>query len=962
MKSTDGSPAANENNIQQRSTGLLLITDIGSTTTKALLLTRGSDNKLRFVSMADVPTTVEKPDEDVCIGVSRAIQILESQTGEMLSRGKGMPSVPYLTTSSAGGGLQMLVFGLTSTETGRIAENTACGAGGVILRTITIDDELPAVKKMMYMQDLHPDMILLAGGTDGGAIAGVVRLAELLTLANPQPKFRQNMKIPLVFCGNREARPFIQQVLKDTFDISIADNVRPSMTELNTGPARHEVHRLFMENVMERAPGYSELKNYTISDILPTPAAVENILKLYGDSQNESVVMMDMGGATTDIFSSISGEYCRTVAANTGMSYSISNVLADVGIEAIMCHLPPSFIESEIRNYIFNKTLAPTSVPSTPGEELLEQAVAIEGAKSAWADHMEACFKTSRVGFLDRMKQRNRKEFDEVFYTCETESSFKISDIGSIIGAGGIISHSDRIDALWILAEAFLPKGITRIAIDRHFRSPHLGVLSEIDSEAALSLFKEECLREIGWVVAPTGKIEKDRMVLEVHDSNSGRDWKVRGGEILFLKSGGNLNFSTVKDVMLGSNGIEHLSTDLPVIIDCRGRGEHKLDIPMARSGITEFEHEDITFSSKLSPEHGGIETGDWEIEYRLPYEGDIFVSEGDCIEPGTLIGENRFEPARLFIIDLNRTTGYDRHLTPDEVRSGLLVSVGDTVNLNQPLYKVHRKGMTGFDFTFRSTVRGMIIKIEKNGLIILREIQDYDEKPHIVDVAGQLGIKPRHIRGYLKFKLGDFVGAEQVLASDLSKPIFVKAPSSGILKHIDLKKGTVMLQYDINPVKMCSHVHGTVSGVIKGQSATVRGTGTKLQGVIGFGGKNSGPLSEILNLESGTLQEGSIVFSSKPIDEPFLRRASESGVSGIIAPSIPAHDWVSFYGKELGVAITGDENIPFTMILTEGFGNISMNDESADFLRNSEGNTASMSGRTQIRAGVTRPLFLISD
>lgn len=961
MKSIDSTSDAVGNHMQQRSTGLLLITDIGSTTTKALLLSRDGDNKLKFASMADVPTTVEKPDEDVCIGVSRAIQMLESQTGEMLSRGKSMPSVPYLTTSSAGGGLQMLVFGLTSTETGRIAENTACGAGGVILRTITIDDELPAVEKMMYIQDLHPDMILLAGGTDGGAIAGVVRLAELLTLANPQPKFRQNMKIPLVFCGNREARPFIQQVLKDTFEISIVDNVRPSMTELNTDPARQEVHRLFMENVMERAPGYSELKNHTISDILPTPVGVENILKLYGDSQNESVVMMDMGGATTDIFSSISGEYSRTVAANTGMSYSISNILADVGIEAITRHLPPSFKESEIRNYIFNKTLAPTSVPSTEGEALLEQAVAIEGARSAWADHMETCFKTSRVGFLDRMKQRNRKEFDEVFYTCKTESSFIVSDIGTIIGAGGIISHSDTIDAFWILAEAFLPKGITRIAIDRHFRCPHLGVLSEIDSEAALNLFREECLREIGWVVAPTGKIVRNRTALEVHDSNSNRDWKVCGGEILFLKSGGNLNLTTSEDVILCSNGIEHLSTDLPIIIDCRGRGEHGLDIPLSRSGITEFEHRDITFSSKLSPEHGQIKTGDWEVEYRLPYEGEIFVSEGDHIEPGTLLGENRFEPPRLFIIDLNRIPGYDRHLTPEEVRSGLLVGVGDTINLNQPLYKVHRKGITGFDFTFRSTVRGMIIKIEKNGLIILREIQDYDEKPHIVDVAGQLEIKPRHIKAYLKFKQGDFVGAEQVLASDLSRSIFVKAPSSGILKEIDAKKGTVTLQYDINPVKMHSHVHGSVSEVIQGQSATVQGTGTRLQGVIGFGGKNSGPLNEILNLENGTLLEGAIVFSLKPIDESFLRRAAESGVSGIIAPSIPAYDWVSFYGKELGVAITGDENIPFTMILTEGFGNIPMNDESADFLRNSEGNTASMSGRTQIRAGVTRPLLLVS-
>lgn len=140
----------------------LLVTDIGSTTTKALLI--GNQNgTLSFVGSIEVPTTVEKPEEDVKIGIRKAVKLLEEQTGTLLTDSSGNLNVPYLTTSSAGGGLQMLVFGLTSVETGRVAEMTAYGAGGVVLRTMTIDDEMPKVEKMRLMRDLHPDLILMAG-------------------------------------------------------------------------------------------------------------------------------------------------------------------------------------------------------------------------------------------------------------------------------------------------------------------------------------------------------------------------------------------------------------------------------------------------------------------------------------------------------------------------------------------------------------------------------------------------------------------------------------------------------------------------------------------------------------------------------------------------------------------------------------------------------------------------------
>jgi len=944
-----------------RNTGLLLVTDIGSTTTKGLLLQKNDDGQgYQFIAMADSPTTVEKPDEDVRIGVRRVIEALEKLSGERLSRDGGMPSVPYLTTSSAGGGLQMLVVGLTSTETGRIAENTACGAGGVVLRTVTIDDSLSAVEKMMHIQELHPDMVLLAGGTDGGDIAGVVRLAELLKLANPQPKFMEDMKIPLVFCGNIDARDFVLEVLGDTFDMHIVDNVRPSMTILNLDPARREVHNLFMENVMERAPGYSDLKDFTVSDILPTPAGVERILEIYADSIGGDIVMMDMGGATTDIFSKLSGVLTRTVAANTGMSYSMSNVLADCGMESLMNNLPPGFEPGPVRNYIYNKTLSPTALPVTLSEEQVEQAIAIEGARSAWSDHLRVCEKNTRIGFQDRRKMQDRKEFRDTFNPVSEESPISTSDVALIIGAGGVISHLNGTDALRIIADGFLPQGLTRIAVDRHFRSPHMGVLSTIDPNTALDLFRNECLEDVGWVLAHPGPMKNGQSVLSVSDRATAEEFTLRSGDVLVLDKGGDLHFTFHQGTLPA--GEQELRTDLPVLLDCRGRGGHFNGISLTESLDGLPEGTPTAMVNGLIPEPGSVTEGPWELEYRLPYEGDILVSQDDQVTPGSILGENRFDPPRLYVIDLNRIPGYDRHLTSEEIIEGLCLHEGDEVQTHQALYKISRKGITGYDFTFHSPVRGRITRIEKSGLVIVREMQDYDEKPHVVDIAGPLGLKPKHITSQLKFRKGDFVTAGQSLASDLSRNVFIKSPTTGMLKDIDTTNGTVTIQYDIRPVRMLCNLEGRVGKIVPNLSVTVRGTGAVLSGVIGFGGKCSGTLFAADAISDIPDKAGTLLFSKKSIDRAYLMRAAETGAAGIIAPSLEASEWVEYYGSELGVALTGDEDIPFTVILTSGFGSFDMAPATSDFLTEAEGRVAGLSGMTQVRTGVTRPTAIICD
>ena len=119
-------------------------------------------------------------------------------------------------------------------------------------------------------------------------------------------------------------------------DLTLVDNIRPTLEQENLKPSRDKIHDLFMEHVMAQAPGYKKLMDWTDVPIMPTPGAVGEIIKKIAKEEQISVVGVDIGGATTDVFSVFKGQFNRTVSANLGMSYSICNVLAEAGTEEVL--------------------------------------------------------------------------------------------------------------------------------------------------------------------------------------------------------------------------------------------------------------------------------------------------------------------------------------------------------------------------------------------------------------------------------------------------------------------------------------------------------------------------------------------------------------------------------------------------------------------------------------------------
>lgn len=485
---------------------IILVTDCGSTTSKARLFKKCGE-EYRFVTSGEAPTTVEAPYEDITVGVRNAVREIEEITGLTLLRREGIlirsgeeKGVDvYLTTSSAGGGLQMMVAGVIKTMTAESAERASLGAGAIVMDVMSTDDDRPLHEKIKQIRQLRPDMVLIAGGTDGGAITQVVELGEVLRAAAPKARLGGEFKLPVVYAGNRNARTEIERMLGDEFALKIVDNIRPTMDEEKPEAARQAIHELFMEHVMSHAPGYDRLMKWTEAPIMPTPGAEGLMFQTVAKAYRANVLGVGLGGATTNIYSSFKEQFVRSVSANLGMSYSICNVSKEAGIGNIIRWLPFKVDETDVKNKLRNKMIRPTTIPQTLDDLMIEHAVAREAIRLGFQHH-KSLARPLRGVKVDR-------DMSDIFdQRSFKETYINMMEVDWIVGTGGLLSHAPRrAQSALILIDAFQPEGVTKLAQDSVFMIPHLGVLSTVHPRAAMEIFEKDCLIKLGTCIAPRG-------------------------------------------------------------------------------------------------------------------------------------------------------------------------------------------------------------------------------------------------------------------------------------------------------------------------------------------------------------------------------------------------------------------------------------------------------------------------
>ena len=361
----------------------------------------------------------------------------------------------------------MMVAGVVKKMTAESAQRAALGAGAIVMDTIAVDDGRLAYQKIERIRQLRPDMVLVAGGIDGGTVSHVVEIAEILAASDPRPRLGSGYNLPVIYCGNTHAQPQVGELLRDKTDLRFLPNIRPVLEKEELGPAREEIHNLFMEHVMAQAPGYKKLLDWTHAPIMPTPAAVGKIIQTVARENGINVIGVDIGGATTDVFSMFAGIFNRTVSANLGMSYSVCNVLVETGIDNILRWLPFSIAPAELKNRIRNKMIRPTTIPHTLEDLLIEQAIAREALGLAFAHHKTWRWAPGCAPALKAMPS-NRPA---------ARNLHRHAGAGSL-GGQRRRSHAPRRSERH---EWWTPSSrVTRLAVDSIFAMPQLGVLSEI--------------------------------------------------------------------------------------------------------------------------------------------------------------------------------------------------------------------------------------------------------------------------------------------------------------------------------------------------------------------------------------------------------------------------------------------------------------------------------------------------
>jgi hypothetical protein len=509
-----------------------LVVDIDSRTTRAILVERTASG-YRLGGVSETQTTMEDPVLDVTVGVKTALAELEGSAGKKVLDGdKPSADHRFMASSSTGGGLHMVVGGVTGMISGESAQRAALGAGALLMDQFSKDDGKPQFKKVSKLRSLKPDIMLMAGGTDGGAVAQVLEMAELVNAADVKPRFGREYQLPFIYAGNVEIRDRVKKVLgEEHYATKMVENVRPVISKENLGPAREGIYDAYMEHVIVHSPGYDKLLRWTEEPLLPTQAAVGKLLYAYAEARAVNLIGVDVGGETTDVYSVFNGIFNRSLNADIGITYGVMNIVKETGLGNVMRWLPPEMDEQDVRNTVGNMMLHEYETLS-PEQMIVQAAVAREAVRLGLEKHKYIASRLKGT-LVDRT-------LSDMFNQALEQTIINLFKTQVVVGKGKVFTDQSAQESAMILVDSLEPMGVTEIMVDRSSIMPHLGTLLGVNHDAALQILVEESLTSLAMCIAPMGKAREGEEAVTVQLTVDGSEMveSVRVGNIRVVPLG----------------------------------------------------------------------------------------------------------------------------------------------------------------------------------------------------------------------------------------------------------------------------------------------------------------------------------------------------------------------------------------------------------------------------------------
>ena len=242
----------------------------------------------------------------------------------------------------------------------------------------------------------------------------------------------------------------------------------------------------------------------------------------------------------------------------------------------------------------------------------------------------------------------------------------------------------------------------------------------------------------------------------------------------------------------------------------------------------------------------------------------------------------------------------------------------------------------------------------------------------HTVRAAQMLHVEPQEVEGYLLKRPGEKVEAGELIAE--TKGLWglfkaaLKSPIAGVREDVSTVSGHVRIREAPRRVEVLAHIAGRVESVIEGEGAALSARAAQVQGIFGIGGERRGHIKVLCSERTARLRAedigecaGGVIVAGAGAEAAAIRAAAEAGAVGLVVGAVRDEVVREYLGYDIGVAITGQEDVPLTLILTEGFGELPMARRTWDLLTSLEGQLASIDGATQIRAGVIRPEVIVT-
>jgi hypothetical protein len=551
----------------------LLAIDVGSVNTRASLFDV-VDGRYRLVATGRSSSTAEPPLLDISEGVRLSLHHLQTITGRRLvdeTEGLIVPASREgagvdvcVATTSAGPKVRTVLVGLMPGFSVDSARRLSVSTYLDVVEEIGLMDRRREEEQIDLIVAARPDLILIVGGTDGGATTSVLRMVEMVSLAvGLIPEADQPM---VVFAGNRHLGASIADRLGDRMRIALVPNLRPGIDQEDLGPVRIRLAEAISEARSAKVSGFEELAKWSGGALLSSADAfgrvVRYLSKVY--DRGKGVLGLDLGASQTTVAASFDGDLRMSVRMDLGMGVALPGLLKHSSLSKVVRWLPMEGSESEVRDYIHNKALRPGTVPVEPAELHMEFALARQVIRSALF---------AARGSWPQGRGRRLSSF--------------LPLMEPILAGGATLARSPRPGyAALTLLDALQPVGVTTLVVDPYSLIPALGAAAGPLPLATVQVLESGGFASLGTVVAPAGRGRRGRPALRIRLDREARgdslEGEVRLGQLVVVPlAQGEFARLTVRpergfDVGFGGPGkagvVRVAGGAVGLIVDARGR------------------------------------------------------------------------------------------------------------------------------------------------------------------------------------------------------------------------------------------------------------------------------------------------------------------------------------------------------------------------------------------------------